>query len=113
MAHDPVIFAAKKEEVDLIFISEPNVNIVTKKGYITDMKKDVAVYISNKNLEILKHREYEGYVKLEFAFYNMYCCYFSPNETFDHFHAQKMECVENSSKWRISGIVCTDTPTNR
>lgn len=76
-----VYAVTKQENIDLVIISEPNINIATKKGFIMKKENDVAVHIANKNIGITGHALGEGFVKLQFRHFIMLCCYCSPNIT--------------------------------
>lgn len=106
-AHDLVYSTAKKIEIDLVIISEPNINISKNKGYIMDLNNDVAVYITNKNMGITGHEIGEGFVKIEFAQYVVYGCYCSPNITNGQFQVYA-DRVMNDAKHSKEAVIAGD-----
>ncbi|KAK9745027.1 hypothetical protein QE152_g7265 [Popillia japonica] len=73
---------------DILIVGEPNKNTVRGSDWIKDRKGDVAILFFNKRIVVLKVKPEEGYVYLRFKEYAMYCCYISPNITFDEFQGR-------------------------
>ncbi|KAJ8967280.1 hypothetical protein NQ317_001950 [Molorchus minor] len=78
-AHDVANKVAYDRGADLVIISEPNIRLVTKQSYITDTRKEVAVQIINKDIGLVNIEKGEGFIKLVFEEWHLYCCYISPN----------------------------------
>lgn len=71
---------ASTQNMDLLIISEPNVKVVSKPGWFTDIKKDVAIKIVNPNLAIRSfNQNNEGFVSVKINGISYYSCYISPN----------------------------------
>lgn len=76
---------ACEKDIDIAIICEPNVAIMKRKGLIYDLREDVAVFIKNKNLEVISVARENGFIKIGMEKWDLYCCYFSPNRTLDEF----------------------------
>ncbi|KAK9722310.1 hypothetical protein QE152_g19744 [Popillia japonica] len=88
VAHDIAYASAKEIGADVLIVGEPNKNTVRGSDWIKDRKGDVAILFLNKRIVVLKVKPEEGYIYLRFKEYAMYCCYISPNITFDEFQGR-------------------------
>lgn len=78
-AHDIADAVAAEKEIDLVIISEPNVNLVRKGKLLSDNRTDVAISVKNRNVGISKVEKGEGFVKVLFEDWLLVGCYISPN----------------------------------
>lgn len=78
-AHDVAYATAIKEDIDIIFIQEPNKKIVKNMGLISDTRQDVAVLVLNKKVGITDHKCKTGYIRLSVNGTDILNCYISPN----------------------------------
>lgn len=112
-AHDLLLSTTKQEKIDLVIISEPNIILANKYGYIMDNENKVAVRIVNKNLGIIIHETADGYIKLQFEKFHIYGCYSSPNipiAQFQEFIDDLMNDVKNSREAIIAGDLNAKSP---
>ncbi|KAJ8928738.1 hypothetical protein NQ314_018663 [Rhamnusium bicolor] len=79
LSHDIAYAEACEKNVDLIIISEPNVHLTRDRDYLSDNRNDVTVQLRNKNIGITRVVKGEGFVKLTFDNWHLYCCYISSN----------------------------------
>lgn len=64
LAHDVAWHDSISQEADVMIVSEPNVRICSRDGWSLDRKKDVAVRICNRNLEVEEIKSKNGYIQL-------------------------------------------------
>lgn len=78
-AHDVVQLVVMEEKADLCIISEPNRKIVESSGWVTDMRRDVAVRCTSNRVLLKKAQMGNGYVCLEMENVDIVAVYISPN----------------------------------
>lgn len=103
-AHDIAYAVAKEKNIDIIIISEPNINIAKSQNLITDNRMDVAILILNRNIGVNRVEKGEGYVKIEFDTWILYGCYISPNiplMEFKQYIDKVMTNIRDSKKEKI------------
>ncbi|XP_044754968.1 uncharacterized protein LOC123313923 [Coccinella septempunctata] len=115
LAHDVGWHDSVSQGVDLMVVSEPNVKICSKEGWILDKKKDVAVRVCNRNLEVAEVKPKKGYIRLVLPDLHVYAVYISPNVSFTYFKRtldEIFECVEqNPEKSIIMGDINAKSQT--
>lgn len=84
-AHDMAHLIAEREGIDIILVGEPNRTLMKNPRWTTDKNIDVAVYFRNKDVEVIGLDKREGFIRIQFRKYNIYCCYCSPNISLDEF----------------------------
>lgn len=85
-AHDIMIATAMELKIDIIIISEPNKNSISKKGpWICDKKQDAAIQITNPRLRIGRRKKRKGYAWANVGGIRIISCYISPNGTTEEF----------------------------
>lgn len=103
-AHDLAYAYAKQQSIDIIIVSEPNKKLVNSDEWIKDRRGDVAVLFVNKGVEILGVMCGDGYVCLNLDKCDVYCCYISPNISFEHYKENVdhiMEAIRSNNKEAI------------
>ncbi|VEN55528.1 unnamed protein product [Callosobruchus maculatus] len=95
LSHHRVYTIALENEVDIIIAGEPNKKFINHdRTCIKDKRRDVAVWLLNRNLHLENVISKEGYVCLVFESFRLYCCYISSNISMKQF--QKVESVMNN-----------------
>lgn len=79
MAHDLVYAKAQEIGADLLAVTEPNKKMMTKSGWITDIRLDAAIYVMNKSCGLTSTRSHDGYVQANFEDVVLLVGYISPN----------------------------------
>ena len=87
-AHDLMMAVAKREGMDVLILSEPNLRKVrTDTRWYTDTRGDAAILIHNKNLNVSQVTREEGMVGVQTE-ERLFCsCYISPNCPLQEFEA--------------------------
>ncbi|KAK9743609.1 Endonuclease-reverse transcriptase [Popillia japonica] len=78
-AHDMAYATAKQQDMDILFVCEPNKKRVKDTNWIKDTRTDVAALILTKNVEVIGHSAGDGHLVLELETCDIVCCYVSPN----------------------------------
>ncbi|KAJ8967956.1 hypothetical protein NQ317_003546 [Molorchus minor] len=78
-ADDLAHAVTKREEIDILMVSEPNKRMIERQDWIKDNKGDAATYLYNKNIEVEGVNKRNGYIRLKLRDLDIYSCYFSPN----------------------------------
>ena len=80
-AHDLLEQTAVEEKADIVLISEPNINLITKRPdvWYTSEDKSAAIKITNRNLKCTGTGSGNGYVWVETDNLKIVSCYISPN----------------------------------
>lgn len=107
-AHDLAYAVADVRMIDMVVVAEPNRNRTTGGGWLKDIRDDVAVYIRNRKLEIKNVERRNGWLRIEFSGFNMYCCYISPNNRMEDFKKHTDEIMEDIQNRRVEAIVMGD-----
>lgn len=77
-AHDLALLTAAEEGSDVLLVSEPNKKLSTR-GWITDKKKDAAIYFKCNRFAIKDQFDGEGFTGVNCEGLDIYSCYISPN----------------------------------
>lgn len=85
IAHDILYAKMCDKQVDIAIIGEPNIKISGNTNSILDSRKDVSVFIRNKNTGIRGHSVGEGYLCIRWEGWCLFGCYFSPNIPLEEF----------------------------
>lgn len=107
-AHDLAYANAMKNKVDIMMISEPNKKICSQKGWYADGRRDVAIKIVNKNVEIEEVKGYEGYIHMRIDGKHIYLVYISPNIKIADFKKRVDKVFEEAAKHPLDSIVAGD-----
>ncbi|EFA13619.2 Putative 115 kDa protein in type-1 retrotransposable element R1DM-like Protein [Tribolium castaneum] len=76
---DLVCATANQLKADLLVISEPNKKRIEKSNWIKDKMRDVAMLVLTKNVGIVSHTIFDGYLMIQTKKLNIIGCYISPN----------------------------------
>lgn len=78
-AQDMAYATAKQRKIDILIVSEPNKKRVSGVEWMKDTRGNVAVLCLTKNIGIMEHKAFDGYLTLTMKDYTIICCYISPN----------------------------------
>lgn len=107
-AHDILCATMCEKQIDLAIISEPNIKASENNGYIMDRKKNVAIYIRNKNIGVHSHSSGDGYVCLKWGTWCIYGCYCSPNITLEVFGIFTDSLLQDIKASNVDVVVAGD-----
>ncbi|KAK9709882.1 Endonuclease-reverse transcriptase [Popillia japonica] len=107
-AHDMLYAIACERDIDIAIISEPNVKISLSHNYIMDKKRNVAVYIRNKNIGVRSHSVGDGYICIKWQGWCIYSCYFSPNIPFLEFRCHIDEMTDDIKATGLDAVIAGD-----
>ncbi|KAK9696188.1 hypothetical protein QE152_g32069 [Popillia japonica] len=88
-AHDMAYATAKQQDMDILFVCEPNKKRVKDTNWIKDTRTDVAALILTKNVEVIGHSAGDGHLVLELETCDIVCCYVSPNIEMHQYELEK------------------------
>lgn len=100
-AHDVALATARKEEIDLLIISEPNKKIAENRKFLCDTEKDISVQILNQDVGIRRHISGTGFIVLTFNDWALAVGYISPNvrtEIFQDIFDNMMEVLRGEER---------------
>lgn len=91
-----------------MIISEPNKKMNSDREWFMDRKKDVALVICNKGVEIEELKMGEGYIYIKLHGIHLYAAYISPNITEESFKSKVDEIFEKAAKDPNNSIILGD-----
>lgn len=107
-AHDLAYREALQRRADILIISEPNKKLAKRQQYIADERLDVAAYILNRNVGIIKHSSGAGFVRLDFETWSLFCGYISPNISLDSYQEQMDGIMMQIRGENIQAVIAGD-----
>lgn len=107
-AHDILYATACEKDIDVVIISEPNIKISLDNNFIMDKKRDVAIYIRNKDVGICSHVIGDGYVCIRWERWCIIGCYFSPNITMEEFKTLTDNLLEAVKGTNLDAVIAGD-----
>lgn len=84
-AHDLAYAYSKKNNIDVLIVSEPNQKLVGGGNWLKDSLGNVAVLCINKKVGVHRVVREEGYLCISMDKWDIYCCYISPNVAFGEY----------------------------
>lgn len=106
--HDLAYATAIKKNVDILVVGEPNKRIVQANQWIKDKTEVVAVMFTNKNIQVSDIQTEDGYISVKLRKGYIYCCYFSPNISFEDFGKRVDRLMEDVGTKRGEKIIMGD-----
>lgn len=95
--------------IDLLVISEPNIKEASKKGWLTDITKAVAIKIVNQNVAVGNFDiNTTGFLCIQVNNVAVYSCYISPNCEINEFESYLDELQRSVSGCPLSCIIGGD-----
>lgn len=79
-ALDLALVTARNLQADLILMSEPNKQLIEKKGWLSDPRKDSCIVILNPDIKINEQGHGYGYTYVKTPVYTIFSCYSSGNQ---------------------------------
>lgn len=86
-AHDIMWAAAVAQDIDIVFVSEPNRRITSRDNWIVDESGVVAALVRGRGVKIERTEVGRGYVHVDCGGIHFYATYISPNVGLDVFTA--------------------------
>ncbi|KAK9729591.1 hypothetical protein QE152_g15874 [Popillia japonica] len=108
IAHDLLYAIACENNIDIVVISEPNKKISERYNFIMDNKKDVAIYLRNKNVGIRSHTAGNGYISIVWDNWCLFGCYFSPNISLEEFKESTDALAQDIRTVNLEAVVVGD-----
>lgn len=99
---------AAEFQADILLVAEPNKAITSGPNWYTDVRRDAAIRVENKNLVVRRVGAGNGYVWLDTGDVVIYSCYFSPNTEISDFELALNELKESLLSNGKQSIVCGD-----
>lgn len=107
-AHDIAFEEAIRGNIDLMIVSEPNKKMSLNQGWPTDKKRDIAIVVLNKNLEIDEINKKNGYVYIKLYGVHIFATYISPNIALEEFKERIDEVFEAATSRPNNSIIVGD-----
>ncbi|KYB24913.1 hypothetical protein TcasGA2_TC034914, partial [Tribolium castaneum] len=105
-AHDILHKTASETNSDIVLLSEPNLKVVDNPRYLHDIRKDTAINILSKHVQLKCSGSGSGFTWISTSVVTVYSCYISPNSTIGEF-INVLESLTTSMQTQSDPVIVT------